>query len=202
MEVQDLLQDDAIEQVLPNRYSKIVFYSNVFTVPKPGTTLLRPVLDLKRLNSYIVNQSFKMRGIKNLPSMLKKGYYMVKLYIKKAYLHFLVDPQFRDLFRFVWKGVHYRSSGSSNSTNDFYYRMKAMEEQINKLTSTFTRFMKEPVNIHSDSQETIKDKNETSDIPSEYMLSDSLLEQCKGLINNQGPLDEEVCILKRMKSPI
>ncbi|KAN0032962.1 hypothetical protein ACTA71_011169 [Dictyostelium dimigraforme] len=77
-----------------NRYSKLVFYSNVFTVPKPGTTLLRPVLDLKRLNSYIVNQSFKMEGIKNLPSMLKKGYYMVKLDIKKAYLHVLVDPQF------------------------------------------------------------------------------------------------------------
>ncbi|KAN0045611.1 hypothetical protein ACTA71_005989 [Dictyostelium dimigraforme] len=75
------------------------------------------------------------------------------------------------------------ASGSSNSTNDFDYRMKAMEEQINKLTSAFTRFMKEPVNIHNDSQETIKDKNETSidstNIPSEYMLSDSLLEQLK-----------------------
>ncbi|KAM9945031.1 hypothetical protein ACTFIT_003281 [Dictyostelium discoideum] len=69
-EVQDLLLDDAIEQVLPNRYSKRVFYSNVFTVPKPGTNLHRPVLDLKRLNTYINNQSFKMEGIKNLPSML------------------------------------------------------------------------------------------------------------------------------------
>ncbi|KAM9954220.1 hypothetical protein ACTFIW_003761 [Dictyostelium discoideum] len=51
-EVQDLLLDDAIEQVLPNRYSKSVFYSNVFTVPKPGTTLHRPVLDLKRVVRY------------------------------------------------------------------------------------------------------------------------------------------------------
>ncbi|KAM9975496.1 hypothetical protein ACTFIW_012080 [Dictyostelium discoideum] len=100
-EVQDLLLDDAIEQVLPNRYSKRVFYSNVFTVPKAGTTLHRPVLDLKRLNTYINNQSFKMEGIKNLPSMVKQGYYMVKLDIKKAYLHVLVDPQYRDLFRFV-----------------------------------------------------------------------------------------------------
>ncbi|EAL60396.1 hypothetical protein DDB_G0294180, partial [Dictyostelium discoideum AX4] len=107
-EVQDLLLDDAIEQVLPNRYSKRVFYSNVFTVPKPGTNLHRPVLDLKRLNTYINNQSFKMEGIKNLPSMVKQGYYMVKLDIKKAYLHVLVDPQYRDLFRFVWKGSHYR----------------------------------------------------------------------------------------------
>ncbi|KAM9954235.1 hypothetical protein ACTFIW_003776 [Dictyostelium discoideum] len=105
--VQYLFLDDAIEQVLPNRYSKRVFYSNVLTVSKPGTTLHRPVLDLKRLNTYINNQSFKMEGIKNLPSMVKQGYYMVKLDIKKSYLHVLVDPQYRDLFRFVWKGSHY-----------------------------------------------------------------------------------------------
>ncbi|KAM9975551.1 hypothetical protein ACTFIW_005424 [Dictyostelium discoideum] len=73
-EVQDLLLDDAIEQVFPNRYSKRVFYYNVFTVPKPGTTIHRPVLYLKRLNTYINNQSFKMEGIKNLPSMVKQGY--------------------------------------------------------------------------------------------------------------------------------
>ncbi|KAN0018540.1 hypothetical protein ACTFIU_011158 [Dictyostelium citrinum] len=77
-EVQDLLVYDAIEQVLPNQYSKLFFYSNVFTVPKPGTNLLRQVLDLKRLNTFI------------------------------AYLHLLVDPHYSDLFRFVWKGVHYR----------------------------------------------------------------------------------------------
>ncbi|KAM9951197.1 hypothetical protein ACTFIT_012303 [Dictyostelium discoideum] len=97
-EVQNLLLDDAIEQVLPNRYSKRVFYSNVFTVPKSGTNLHRPILDLKRLNTYINNQSFKMEGIKNLPSMVKQCYYMVKLDIKKAYLHVLVDPQYRYLF--------------------------------------------------------------------------------------------------------
>ncbi|KAM9975461.1 hypothetical protein ACTFIW_013342 [Dictyostelium discoideum] len=37
---------------------KAHLYSNVFTFPKPGTTLHRPVLDLKRLNTYINNQSF------------------------------------------------------------------------------------------------------------------------------------------------
>ncbi|KAM9975686.1 hypothetical protein ACTFIW_003635 [Dictyostelium discoideum] len=37
--VNDLLLVFANEQVLPNHYSKRVFYSNVFTVPKPGTTL-------------------------------------------------------------------------------------------------------------------------------------------------------------------
>ncbi|KAM9975765.1 hypothetical protein ACTFIW_000041 [Dictyostelium discoideum] len=43
-EVQDLLLDEAIEQIVPNSYSKRVFYSNVFTVPKPGTTLHPPLI--------------------------------------------------------------------------------------------------------------------------------------------------------------
>ncbi|KAN0025823.1 hypothetical protein ACTFIU_000086 [Dictyostelium citrinum] len=42
-----------------------------------------------------------MEGIKNLPSMVKKGYYMVKLDIKKAYFHV-------DIFLFIWKCSHYR----------------------------------------------------------------------------------------------
>ncbi|KAM9951198.1 hypothetical protein ACTFIT_012304 [Dictyostelium discoideum] len=77
-----------------------MFYSNVFTVPKPGTNLPRPVLDLKRLNTYINNQSFKMEGIKNLPSMVKQGYYMVKLDIKKAYLHVLHSEE-KTTFKFA-----------------------------------------------------------------------------------------------------
>ncbi|KAM9954303.1 hypothetical protein ACTFIW_003844 [Dictyostelium discoideum] len=44
-----------------------------------------------------------MEGIKNLPPMVNEGYYMVKLDIKNAYFHVLVDPQYRDLFRFVYK---------------------------------------------------------------------------------------------------
>ncbi|KAM9985679.1 hypothetical protein ACTFIZ_012328 [Dictyostelium cf. discoideum] len=59
-EVQDLLADDAIEQVLPNRYSKSVFYSNVFKVPKPGTTLHRPVLDLKRNQESTINSQTRI----------------------------------------------------------------------------------------------------------------------------------------------
>ncbi|KAM9957074.1 hypothetical protein ACTFIR_003811 [Dictyostelium discoideum] len=150
-EVQDLLLDDTIEQVLPNRYSKRVFYSNVFTVPKPGTTLHCPFLDLKSLNAYINNQSFKMEGIKNLPSIVKQGYYMVKLDIKKAYLHVLVD-----------------------------LRMKSMENQIKNLSLAFTRFMKEPIQrTHGDSDTENEQNDESSnnvDVPTDNQLSNSLLQ--------------------------
>ncbi|KAM9962799.1 hypothetical protein ACTFIR_005716 [Dictyostelium discoideum] len=94
-EVQDLLLDDAIEQVLPNRYSKRVFYSNVFTVPKPGTTLHRPVLDLKRLNTYINNQfgineaSYccsprKLAGLKGKLIALKDAVIPFRLYTRQT----------------------------------------------------------------------------------------------------------------------
>ncbi|KAM9954309.1 hypothetical protein ACTFIW_003850 [Dictyostelium discoideum] len=46
------------------------FLLNVL-VPKPGTTLIVNS-EFKRLSTYINNQSFKMEGIKNLPSMVKQ----------------------------------------------------------------------------------------------------------------------------------
>ncbi|KAN0001068.1 hypothetical protein ACTFIZ_002291 [Dictyostelium cf. discoideum] len=86
-----------------------VMLHQVATIPSlqaAPTTFFRRTRS--KLTSRWTSKSFKMEGIKNIPSMVKQGYYMVKLDIKKAYLHVLVDPQYRDLFRFVWQGAHYR----------------------------------------------------------------------------------------------
>ncbi|KAM9967259.1 hypothetical protein ACTFIR_007499 [Dictyostelium discoideum] len=167
-EVQDLLLDDAIEQVLPNRYSKHVFYSNVFTVPKPGTTLHRPVLDLKRLNTYINNQSFKMEGIKNLPSMVKQGYYMVKLDIKKAYLHVLVDPQYRDLFRFVWKGSHYRWKtmpfGLSTAPRIFTMLLRPVLRMLRDINVSVIAYLDDLLIVGSTKEECLSNLKKTMDL--------------------------------------
>ncbi|KAM9975470.1 hypothetical protein ACTFIW_012054 [Dictyostelium discoideum] len=167
-EVQDLLLDDAIEQVLPNRYSKRVFYSNVFTVPKPGTTLHRPVLDLKRLNTYINNQSFQMEGIKNLPSMVKQGYYMVKLDIKKAYLHVLVDPQYRDLFRFVWKGSHYRWEttpfGLSTAPRIFTMLLRPELRMLRYINVSFIAYLDDLLIVGSTKEECLSNLKKTMDL--------------------------------------
>ncbi|KAM9955007.1 hypothetical protein ACTFIW_000837 [Dictyostelium discoideum] len=167
-EVQDLLLDDAIEQVLPNRYSKRVFYSNVFTVPKPGTTLHRPVLDLKRLNTFINNQSFKMEGIKNLPSMVKQGYYMVKLDIKKAYLHVLVDPQYRDLFRFVWKGSHYRWKtmpfGLSTAPRIFTMLLRPVLRMLRDINVSVIAYLDDLLIVGSTKEECLSNLKKTMDL--------------------------------------
>ncbi|KAM9974314.1 hypothetical protein ACTFIR_012835 [Dictyostelium discoideum] len=95
-EVQDLLLDDAIEQVLPNRYSKRVFYSNVFTVPKPGTTLHH----FKKVKHF--HQQPIIQDGRNKESTIDGK---TRLLHGKTRYQESLPPH---LFRFVWKGSHYR----------------------------------------------------------------------------------------------
>ncbi|KAM9974214.1 hypothetical protein ACTFIR_003930 [Dictyostelium discoideum] len=102
------------------------------------------------------------------------------------------------------------NTSASNNAESFDLRMKSMEDQINNLSLSFTRFMKEPMfssNTNSRSQHTHDDsdtENEQSDessnnvdVPTDYQLSDTLLGQYKHMVNNQGLLVEEECILKK-----
>ncbi|KAM9997129.1 hypothetical protein ACTFIZ_007913 [Dictyostelium cf. discoideum] len=154
--------------ILPNRYSKRVFYSNVFTVSKPGTNLHRPVLDLKRLNTYINNLSFKMEGIKNLPSMVKQGYYMVKLDIKKAYLHVLVDPQYRDLFRFVWQGAHHRWKtmpfGLSTAPRIFTMLLRPVLRILRDINVSVIAYLDDLLIVGSTKEECLSNLKKTMDL--------------------------------------
>ncbi|KAM9972541.1 hypothetical protein ACTFIR_011908 [Dictyostelium discoideum] len=103
------------------------------------------------------------------------------------------------------------STPAYNNAESFDLRMKSMEDQINNLSLAFTRFMKEPMfssNNNSRSQHSHDDsdtENEQSDdessnnvdVPTDYQLSDTLLGQLKHMVNNQGLLVEEECILKK-----
>ncbi|KAM9943645.1 hypothetical protein ACTFIT_001934 [Dictyostelium discoideum] len=139
--------------------------NNMFTVPKPGTNLHRPVLDLKRLNTYINN---KMEGIKNLPSMVKQGYYMVKLDIKKAYLHVLVDPQYRDLFRFVWKGSHYRWKtmpfGLSTAPRIFTVLLRPVLRMLRDINVSIIAYLDDLLIVGSTKEECLSNLKKTMDL--------------------------------------
>ncbi|KAM9954236.1 hypothetical protein ACTFIW_003777 [Dictyostelium discoideum] len=105
------------------------------------------------------------------------------------------------------------STSASNNAEYFDLRIKSMDDQINNLSLAFTRFMKEPMfssNTNSRSQRT-HDNSDTEneqcddessnnvDVPTDYQLSDTLLGQYKHIVNNQGLLVEEECILKKDK---
>ena len=60
------------------------FLSTLFLVPKKDGGQ-RPVINLKKLNSFINAPHFKMEGIHTLKSLLEKGDWLVKIDLKDAY---------------------------------------------------------------------------------------------------------------------
>jgi len=63
---------------------KIGFYSTLFLVPKKEGSM-HPVINLKRLNSWVSPQHFKMEGIPTLHDLLQQGDWLVKVDLKDAY---------------------------------------------------------------------------------------------------------------------
>ncbi|KAM9994162.1 hypothetical protein ACTFIZ_002977 [Dictyostelium cf. discoideum] len=105
------------------------------------------------------------------------------------------------------------STPASNNAESLDLRMKSMEDQINNLSLALTRFMKEPMfssntasrsqpshdNSDTESEQSGDETSKDVDVPTEYQLYDTLLGQYKHMVNNQGLLVEEDCILKKKK---
>lgn len=83
------------------------FRSRLFTIPKK-TGDLRPVLNLKPLNRFVRQESFKMETVKTVCSMLQKKDFLTSVDLKDAFLHVLIDPIHRKYLQFVWQGRTYQ----------------------------------------------------------------------------------------------
>lgn len=98
-EIENLVLKNAVRETTPTSDS---FYSNVFLVPKKGGEL-RPVINLKNLNSFLPYEHFKMEGIQLLRDLMEEGDWLVKLDLKDAYLTINVAEKFRKFLKFFWK---------------------------------------------------------------------------------------------------
>lgn len=96
-EVQALLDKHAIE---PS--SQPGFRSRLFTIVKK-TGDLRPVLNLRPLNQFVNQESFKMESTKLVCSMIQKNDYLTSIDLKDAFLHVLITPSQRKYLQFQWK---------------------------------------------------------------------------------------------------
>ena len=101
-EVQDLLEKNAIE--LSSNWG---FFSQLFTVPKKGGGQ-RPIINLKRLNSFLDIKHFKMEGINTLRDILQERDWMGKLDLSDAYLTVPIHHKDRKYLKFHWRGQSYQ----------------------------------------------------------------------------------------------
>lgn len=98
----------SVERVPEEELDQPAFYSSQFTVPKRDTGKHRQVSNLRALNNFITPHHFKMEGLFMLPYLLNEKDWMTSLDIKDAFFHIPIRPCHMDLFRFTWKGIHYR----------------------------------------------------------------------------------------------
>ena len=83
------------------------YNSRLFLVPKPDGSF-RPIIDLKKLNQFIIVPSFKMETLFSIIAALQPQEWITKIDLKDAYHHILVHVSIRKYFRFVVAGKVYQ----------------------------------------------------------------------------------------------
>ena len=101
-EVKDLFKKGAIIEP-----SRVEFVSPMFIIPK-ATGGFRPIINLKRLNQFLILRHFKMENINSLRHLIVKGDWMVKLDLKDAYLTVPVFEGHQKYLQFLWEGKVYQ----------------------------------------------------------------------------------------------
>ena len=96
--IQSLLSKNAIEKV-ENVKSLFKFYSRMFLVPKPHQRW-RPVIDLRRLNTFLHVEKFKMETRESIRTSLITGEWVSSIDLSDAYLHIPIHPNSRKYRRF------------------------------------------------------------------------------------------------------
>ena len=107
-EVVTLLAKGAIVKIIFQTESG--FISTMFVIPKKtvkGIKKFRPILNLKRLNSFVRYEYFKMEGLDSVKYLLKPNDWLVKIDLQDAYFLVPVAAQHSKYLRFFWKGVLY-----------------------------------------------------------------------------------------------
>ena len=82
------------------------YISNLFLVPKK-TGDMRPVINLKPLNSFIQDIHFKMENIQMALDFIAQGDYMVTTDLKDAYFSVPIFGEHRKYLRFIWRNKRY-----------------------------------------------------------------------------------------------
>lgn len=103
--VQEMLTKQAIEPVTDK--SSLGYYSHMFLVPKKNGKL-RPIIDLSRLNDFLVCPSFKMETPSSVAAAVQPNDWGTSLDLTDAYFHVPIAQKFRKYLRIVVEGQVYQ----------------------------------------------------------------------------------------------
>lgn len=101
--VEKMEVEGVIERVKPNTK---VFVSSMFSVPKSDGSI-RPVINLRGLNYFLLVPKFKMEGLFLIQSLVRRGEMMAKIDFSQAYFSIRISPEHRHLLAFPWEGGLY-----------------------------------------------------------------------------------------------
>lgn len=105
-EVRKLKEKSAIEMVPPVE-RQLGFYSTLFLVTKK-TGDLRPVINLKPFNKFLVKKHFKMDTLAKVLNIVKPNDWAFSLDLKDAYFHVPIHPAYRKFLRFSIQNIQYQ----------------------------------------------------------------------------------------------
>ena len=92
-----LLVDQGMVSRIP--LDSVGFWGHVFLTPKPDGSW-RLILDLSRLNEFIVLPRFQLLQLKDVLSMIRPGDWMASIDLEKAYWHVPMAPEARRFLQF------------------------------------------------------------------------------------------------------
>jgi ribonuclease HI len=121
--LQEYLNKEIIQKVYPEKGH---FISNIFTKQKKDGDI-RIVLDVSNLNDYIEDEHFKMEGVREIKTMIKRNSFMASIDWKDAYYTVNLDSNFRKYFRFYWEEQLYQFTCAPNG-------LKSVPRIFTKLT--------------------------------------------------------------------
>ena len=98
VEIKTMIEKGAIRE-LSRAETQNGFYSNMFLVPKKDGKM-RPVINLKRLNTFVETHHFKMEGLQTARELIRPNNWLTKIDLKDAYFTIPICESHRKYLRF------------------------------------------------------------------------------------------------------